>query len=85
MDIPSTPWKVLTEEAPPVGAWVLMYLRRYGGVDRYRAGLYMGPNDWMSAANWAEPHALLRDADVTHWQLLPRPPGEASSSPSVAP
>jgi hypothetical protein len=72
-------WIALSEQAPEVGAWVLMYLTRYGGVDRYRAGMYMGPDDWMSAANWAETLASkppIRDADVSHWMSLPSSPDE---------
>jgi hypothetical protein len=72
-------WIALSARRPEVGAWVLMYLTRYGGVDRYRAGMYMGPDDWLSAANLVEMGrgtggALLRDADVSHWLPLPDPP-----------
>ena len=50
---------------------------KYAGVDRYRAGMHMGVDDWMSAANGHEPGGLLRDADVSHWQALPDPPAAA--------
>lgn len=67
-------WIPLAQQRPGEGAWVLMYLTKYAGMDRYRAGMHMGPDDWMSAANWREPNALLRDVDVSHWQPLPDPP-----------
>jgi len=70
-------WKALSAERPEVGAWVLMYLTKFGGVDRYRAGMYMGPNDWMSAANVGEPMGLLSDSDVSHWMPLPAPPAQS--------
>lgn len=72
-------WIALTDRKPNEGAWVLMYLTRYAGVDKYRAGMYMGPNDWMSAANAYEMQvgtgtALLKDSDISHWMPLPNPP-----------
>ena len=71
-----TNWISLQKERPEVGAWVLMYLSRYLGMDKFRAGMYMGPDDWMSAANWNEPKALLRDLDISHWMPLPEPPSD---------
>lgn len=72
-------WISLTSEAPAIGTWVLMYLARYMGSDRYRAGLYMGPDEWLSAANAHEGVGSLSDRDVTHWMRLPpapRAPGD---------
>ncbi len=71
-------WIRLADQAPEIGAWVLMYLAKYGGMDRYRAGMYMGPDDWMSAANFNEPLGLLRDEYVTHWMPLPGSPSDAN-------
>ena len=65
-------WMSLSDDGPPeVGTWVLMYLNKYMGVDKYRTGMYMGSNDWMSAANWNEPRGLLNDADVMLYAELP--------------
>lgn len=69
-----TAWIALAEEAPAVGTWVLMYLSRYMGVDRYRSGVYMGPAAWLSAANARENVGSLSDRDVTHWMPLPAAP-----------
>lgn len=74
-------WIALAERRPDVGAWVLMYLARYAGVDRFRAGMHMGRDDWMSAANAADimkgDGTLLPDAAVSHWMPLPDPPDGA--------
>lgn len=74
-------WIPLAERRPDEGAWVLMYLTKYGGMDRYRAGMYMGPNDWMSAANAVERTGpLLPDSMISHWMILPDPPMGASGT-----
>jgi hypothetical protein len=71
-------WISLSERRPAEGEWVLMYLAeryaKYAGVDLYRAGMYMGPNDWMSAANIAERRGVLPDEWVSHWMPLPPAP-----------
>ncbi len=74
-------WIDTKEKVPEVGEWVLMFLvKEYAaGVDRFRAGLYMGPDDWMSGANWKEPKGLLPDRAVSHYILL-IPPGGFEST-----
>lgn len=69
-----TAWIALADKAPATGTWVLMYLSRYMGVDRYRAGFYMGPDKWLSAANACENVGALSDRNVTHWMPLPDAP-----------
>jgi hypothetical protein len=78
-------WVRLTTKRPREGEWVLMYLSRYGGVDRYRAGMHMGVDDWMSAANTYEPNALLRDVDVEYWMPLPPAPVATPRKPKRQP
>ena len=51
-----------------------MYLSMYSGVDKYRAGMYFGLNEWMSAANAFDRVGTLKNSCVTLWMPLPEPP-----------
>ena len=70
-------WLSLAAVAPRMGVGVLWYLRPCAGIaghDCYRAGVYLGPNEWRCATTWEAPARVFRDAEVSHWQYLPGPP-----------
>jgi hypothetical protein len=79
-------WLSLASVSPLMGAGVLLYLRPCAGVaghDCYRAGVYMGPNEWRCATTWEAPASVFRDADISHWQYLPEPPPKAAAAPAA--
>ena len=71
-------WISVETALPESGQWVLMYGEGYGGVDRYRAGFYIGSQKrfpdqhdvWLSAANLVPGDKFT----TTHWRELPPPP-----------
>lgn len=69
-------WIKLTDESPPVGMVVIVYLKGRGPLIAVRLHAFKSPaTTWMAIFSTGA-HPIDDPSLITHWQHLPEPPEE---------
>jgi len=61
-------WISTNRRLPHPGSGVFMYIEKFSGVGKFRAGKFVNDDEWLFDAG------ILRNNEISHWQLLPERP-----------